>query len=153
MMRRPQLTSLTLAFTLMVALPLGAAADRTAEQVTLIVDNLKDRLGIPQAAHVRIVETNSLGFSVEPTNRGDFELRIDAHFLAQLGDEELVAALAHELGHVWIYTHHPYLHTEALANQIASRVVTRESLQKLYSKLWQFEGWAGNSEELLSQIR
>ena len=44
--------------------------------------------------------------------------------------------VAHELGHVWIYTHHPYLQTEQLANQIAMRVVSRESLDSVYGKVW-----------------
>ena len=44
--------------------------------------------------------------------------------------------IAHELGHVWIYTHHPYLQTEQLANQIALKVVSRESLDSVYGKVW-----------------
>ena len=37
----------------------------------------------------------------------------------------------HELGHVWIFTHHPYLQTEQLANRIAMRLVSRTSGSKL----------------------
>ena len=33
-------------------------------------------------------------------------------------------------------THHPYLQTEQLANQIAMRVVSRESLDSVYGKVW-----------------
>src|SRR5262249_10503755 len=92
-----------------------------------------------QTVVVRFVETNSRAFSVQPDGHGGFLLKIDAHFILRLDDEETKAAVAHELGHVWIYTHHPYLHTEALANEIAARVVSAESLQKLYAKLWRFE--------------
>ena len=92
-----------------------------------------------------------MGFSVEPRpgHHGQFLLSIDTHFLALLDDQELRAALAHELGHVWIYTHHPYLQTEALANQIAMRTVTRPVLEKLYKELWAFDGTPGNIEQLL----
>ena len=48
--------------------------------------------------------------------------------------------MAHELGHVWVFTHHPYLQTEKLANQIAMRVVTRDSLVNVYHKLWEHGG-------------
>jgi hypothetical protein len=74
-------------------------------------------------------------------------LSIDAAFLVHLDDQDLTAAVAHELGHVWIYTHHPFLHTEALANEIAMRVVSRDSLRRLYEKLWAFDGAHGNSDE------
>ena len=63
-------------------------------------------------------------------------MEIDATFLARLTDEELEAAIAHELGHAWLFTHHPYLQTEELANQIAMRVVTRATLERLYGKVW-----------------
>jgi hypothetical protein len=60
-----------------------------------------------------------------------------------LKDDELRAAVAHELGHVWIYTHHPFLQTERLANSVGLRVVDRESFEKMYSKLWTYEGASG----------
>ena len=53
-----------------------------------------------------------------------FKLAIDVAFLEALTDDELEAAIAHELGHVWVFTHHPHLQTEELANQIALRVVS-----------------------------
>ncbi|MNC89431.1 hypothetical protein D3C83_53670 [compost metagenome] len=57
---------------------------------------------------------------------------------------ELEAILAHELGHIWIFTHHPYLQTEALANRIAMRIVTRESLVTVYEKVWKRRGTKGD---------
>jgi hypothetical protein len=74
---------------------------------------------------------------------------VDTGFLIQLDEEEIVAALSHELGHVWIYTHHPFLHTEALANQIALKVTSRDALVKLYLKVSQFEGGHEGSEAML----
>ena len=109
------------------------------ERMTQILDGLKQQLGIPQTIILQLVDTNTRAFSVQPDTHGAFLVKIDAHFLLHLDDEETKAAMAHELGHVWIYTHHPFLHTEALANEIAVRVVSRQALQKLYSKVWQFE--------------
>ena len=53
------------------------------------------------------------------------------------------AVVAHELGHVWIYTHHPYLQTEELANEVAMRVVSRAILEGLYKKVWERAGAKG----------
>ena len=52
--------------------------------------------------------------------------------------------LAHELGHVWVSTHHPYLQTERLANSIAMRVVSRDSLERVYEKMWARDGRKGD---------
>jgi hypothetical protein len=131
--------------------PAAGLSDRKVEGIMEIVDTLKDQLGVLQPLEVKIVPNNSRGFSVEPADRsGHFLLNVDAAFLTQLDDEELTAAVAHELGHVWIYTHHPFLHTEALANRIAMRVVSRDSLKKLYMKLWRFEGSHGSYQEVLA---
>jgi hypothetical protein len=106
---------------------------------------LKQQLGIPQAVNVQIVLTNNRAFSVEPDDqRTHFTISVDSSFLGRLNDQELTAAVAHELGHVWIYTHHPFLHTEALANDIALRVVSKDALTSLYDKLRQFETALGN---------
>ena len=59
---------------------------------------------------------------------GGFTLSFEAGFAERLTEDELTAAVAHELGHVWIYTYFPFLQTEQLANEIAMRVVSRESL-------------------------
>jgi hypothetical protein len=78
-----------------------------------------------------------------------FEIHLDQAFFDSLDPDEVRAALAHELGHVWISSHHPYLQTEALANEVALRAVSRESLKKIYAKLWLRLGTTGNLEELL----
>ena len=63
-------------------------------------------------------------------------MAFEGAFVDSLTDDELRAVVAHELGHVWIFTHHPYLQTEQLANKIALRVVTRETLERVYDKVW-----------------
>ena len=84
--------------------------------------------------------------SVEPVrDDGDgFLLLVEEGFLDAVTEDELRAAVAHELGHVWIFTHHPYLQTEKLANQIAMRLVTRESLVSVYAKVWERQGTKGD---------
>ncbi|MEO5820990.1 MAG: M48 family metalloprotease [Vicinamibacteraceae bacterium] len=95
---------------------------------------------------VELVAANPLKASVEPVNGADrtFRLSIEQGFLDQLTEDELRAVIAHELGHVWIYTHHPYLQTEQLANHIAMQVVSRESLDKVYGKVWADASAAGS---------
>jgi hypothetical protein len=117
-----------------------AENDQSVKRVAEITDELRQELGIQQAVDVQIVPSNSLAFSVEAVDRHThFTISVDASFLRQLNDQELTAALAHELGHVWIYTHRPFLHTEGLANEIALRVISEDSLRSLYGKLQQFE--------------
>src|SRR5262245_8556618 len=88
------------------------SADRGIRELTHIVEHLKKQLEIPNSVEIRIVRNNKLAMSVEPTDHhGDFLLLVDTRFVDRLDDEELTAALAHEMGHVWIYTHHPFLHT------------------------------------------
>ncbi len=69
-----------------------------------------------------------------------FLLTFDEAFLATLNQDELRAVIAHELGHVWIFTHHPYLHTEALANRRAVEFVPAEALEQVYRKVLNFGG-------------
>ena len=57
----------------------------------------------------------SVGTSADAS--GAFQLSIEASFMDVLSDDELEAAVAHELGHVWVFTHHPFLQTEQLANR------------------------------------
>jgi hypothetical protein len=116
------------------ASPAGSAARRLQK----MVDAIREDLAIAHPVAVELVGHNPLKASVGPVkgSPGTFRLAIDRGFLDQLTEEELRAVVAHELGHVWIYTHHPYLQTEQLANKIALRVVSRESLEKVYGKVW-----------------
>ena len=43
-----------------------------------------------------------------------------------------------------MFTHHPYLQTEQLANQVAMRVVSRDTLQRVYTKVWAHSGSKGD---------
>jgi hypothetical protein len=111
-----------------------------------IVSDLQSRLLITSPIVVSIVPSNALMMSVEaPTDtRKTFLLSVEASFLDMLTDDELEAAVAHELGHVWIFTHHPFLQTEELANRIAMRAVRRESLERVYAKVWNRGGTKGD---------
>ena len=80
---------------------------------------------------------------------GPFVITIDRGFIDQLNRAEAEAAIAHELGHVWIYTHHPYLQTERLANDVAMRVINRSAFEPVYKKVWARTGIAGNLIEFL----
>jgi hypothetical protein len=120
-----------------------------------IVEDLQKRLSINSVVNIAIVAHHPLVFSVErdPRNKGCYVLSMDLRFALLLKDQELYAALGHEMGHVWIFTHHPFLHTERLANDIAQRVVPREALASVYSKMWKFEGTPGvPMEQLLGPI-
>ena len=102
-----------------------------------VVDELRARLGISAPVTATIVAKNPLVVTVEPQGhrKGEFLLSFEDGFLAGLDDEELRAVVAHELGHVWIFTHHPYLQTERLANEVAMRIVSRESLDRKSTRL------------------
>jgi len=52
---------------------------------------------------------------------------------------------------VWIFTHHPYLQTEELANQIAMRAVSRASLERVYAKVWERGGTKGDLARFLGE--
>ena len=81
---------------------------------------------------------------------GPFVITADRAFVKSLSEPELEAAIAHELGHVWIYTHYPYVQTERLANDIALRVTSAEILAPVYEKVWQRTGARGNLAEYIS---
>jgi hypothetical protein len=116
------------------------------KHIQSVVDDLLSRLALPQKVGVAVVPKNPLMLSVESVDDGSdaFLLSLEEDFLGELTDEELQAAIAHELGHVWIFTHHPFLQTEALANRIAMRIVSRESLVQVYEKLWKRQGTKGD---------
>jgi hypothetical protein len=111
-----------------------------------LVDDFRGRLAIPDLVVVSIVPENKLVVSVERLKDRDrgFTASFEAAFLDDLSEDELGAVIAHELGHVWISTHHPYLQTEELANEIALRVVSRESLDGVYEKVWKRTGVKGD---------
>jgi Peptidase family M48 len=115
------------------------------------VDDLRIALSIPNEVSVQFVEANPLLVSVEVQKERQhaFVLLVERRFLDQLEEEDLRAVLAHELGHVWIYTHHPFLQTERGANDIAMRVVRRDSLLKVYEKVWQATGIKGDLARFL----
>ena len=132
---------------------MGTFAEERASSTTVpegklqaIVADLKSRMEITSPIVVRIVPSNDLMMSVEaPTDtRQTFLLSVEASFLDTLTDDELEAAVAHELGHVWIFTHHPFLQTEELANRIAMRAVTRATLERVYAKVWERGGTKGD---------
>ena len=117
----------------------------TQSRVQQIVDDFLARLTMPQNVAVSMVAKNPLMLSVEFDDIDNrFLLSLEEDFVADLSDEELRAAIAHELGHVWIFTHHPYLQTEALANQIAQRLVTRDTLVQVYEKVFSRVGTKGD---------
>jgi hypothetical protein len=116
-----------------------------------LTDDLRTRLEIVENVHVTIVDHNPLVMSVETLGgrTGPFVITVDRQFIHELSKDEAEPALAHELGHVWIYTHHPFLQTERLANDIAMRVINRSAFEPVYKKVWQRTGIAGNLIEFL----
>lgn len=149
-MHRPIAATTSLPCALALLLVLLAATSAAAEPVSArsaaglqqLVDGLRARLGITHVVTVTIVESNPRVVSMipPPANGDPFGLAVQGDFLTALTDDEIMAALAHELGHVWVATHHPFLQTERQANDIAMRAVTRYSLSRLYAKLWALTG-------------
>lgn len=113
-----------------------------------LIDQLRIELRITAPVEAVIVASNPLLVSVErqtkKTRDGAFAIAFDRDFLDSLDDDDVRAAVAHELGHVWIFTHHPYLQTERLANDVAMRAVSRESLLRVYEKVWARAGTRGD---------
>jgi len=148
-----QLSSFTLLAVLAASTGTGAAVGRVhnVQRLQDVVDGFRARLGISAPVTATIVATNPLLVTVEPQSdrKGEFLLSFEDGFLAGLSDEEFRAVVAHELGHVWIFTHHPFLQTERLANEVAMRLVSRESLQKVYGKVWERAGVKGDLVQFL----
>jgi hypothetical protein len=116
-------------------------------RVQRLADQLRVKLDIAEQVQVSIVPVDRLLMSVEPVRNGsrrDFRLNVEEDFAKGLSDAELTAAVAHELGHVWIFTHHPFLQTEQLANDIAMRLVSRDALVQLYEQVWSRRGTKGD---------
>jgi len=116
-----------------------------------LVDDLKTQLGIDAVVDAAVVAKNSLVVSVQPVDgaAGTFRMEFEGPFLPSLDQDELKAVIAHELGHVWIYTHHPYLQTELLANTVAMRAVPRATLERVYGKVWDHQGTKGDLARFL----
>jgi Peptidase family M48 len=130
-----------------------AAAEReeVAARIQRVIDGLRAKLEIPSSVEVAVVDQNALAFSVAPpkVEGGAFVISIEASYLDLLSEEEIEAAIAHELGHVWIFTHHPYLQTELGANRIAMRTISRDSLANVYEKVWKRLGAKGDLHAFL----
>lgn len=122
------------------------------ERLQDVTDQLRHRLDILERVLVTIVDHNPLVMSVETLSgrSGPFVITADKAFIKSLTDEEMKAAVAHELGHVWIYTHHPYQQTERLANDVALRVISADVLVPVYEKVWRRTGARGNLAEYIS---
>ena len=118
---------------------------RDQQRIQEIVNEFMARLTMTHKVAVTVVPKNPLMVSVEFTDvESGFLLSVEEDFIGELTQEELEAAVAHELGHVWIFTHHPFLQTEVLANQIAQRLVPRSSLVQVYEKVWKRQGTKGD---------
>jgi hypothetical protein len=119
--------------------------NKDQQRIQDIVDSFMTRLTLHHKVAVSVVPRNPLMFSVEfdDVDTG-FRLTVEENFISELTQEELEAAVAHELGHVWIFTHHPFLQTEALANEIAQRLVPRTSLVQVYEKVFKRQGARGD---------
>src|ERR1051326_9129395 len=103
-----------------------------AQKLAVLATEFRNRLGISAKIEVAIVPDNQRLASVRPlaTDSGTYLLEIDRTFLGGLTNEEKRAIVAHEMGHVWIFTHHPYLQTEPLANDKAELLVSKEALER-----------------------
>jgi hypothetical protein len=136
------LPALLIAFT--AQMDAGEPASTPALQE--LVNGLKTELGIDAVVSAEIVTTNTLLVSVQRVagDPGAFRIMFEERFLSSVDPDELKAIVAHELGHVWIFTHHPYLQTEHLANTVAMRAVPRATLERVYSKVWERQGIKGD---------
>lgn len=125
-------------------------SEADSQRLQRLVDELRGRMGVIASVTVTMVERDERTLSVRRAGRsGEFALSVERGFIAGLPAGQVEAALAHELGHVWIHTHHPYLQTEQLANQVAMRVVSRDQLVEVYRSLWGAQTVHGSLEAFL----
>jgi hypothetical protein len=130
---------------------IGRAGPADVVALQNLTDDLRTRLQIEPRVHVTLVDHNPLVMSVETIagRVGPFIITVDREFIRELNPEEVEAAIAHELGHVWIYTHPPYTQSERLANEIAMRVVRRSAFEPVYAKVWARTGIRGDLVEFI----
>jgi hypothetical protein len=114
-----------------------SATTAAAESVQGVVDEYRGVLGLKPEVRVVLVDENPRVVSVarDPRAPGTFVLSFAREFLAELTLDEMRAVVAHELGHVWIFSNHPYLQTEQRANEVALKLVTHAELESAYRKL------------------
>lgn len=158
--RRPITPALCVGLACLIVVPvleeLPSDPSVKRDQAGAMVDSLRAELAIEQEVDVELVLYHPFVFSVEPVGSDlkTFRLSMEIGFAFLLSDQELRAALSHELGHVWIFTHHPFLQTERLANDIGLRAVSREAMASVYQKLWRYEGTPGvEIDSLLGPVR
>jgi hypothetical protein len=72
---------------------------------------------------------------------GPTDISTSRHLLPGSGDP---LSVADRRGPDVRFLDHPYLQTEELANEIALRVVSRESLDEVYEKVWKRTGTTGD---------
>lgn len=130
------------------------ASDLEEQRLSAVAGEFQTRLGISEAIAVTIVDVNEYLVSVQRSSESGkgFIIKFERKFLPTLSDEEVRAVIAHELGHIWIFTHHPYLQTEPLANEKALQLVSRESLAQVYGKVWEHTGQKGTLQDFLAKM-
>ena len=126
-----------IALSIVLVIQANSATERhKPKKIKNIIEQLKKQMGISEEIGVALVAKNDLIVSVQPRkDRSGFDMSFERAFLNTLDDEDLRAVIAHELGHVWIFTHHPYLQTEDLANSIAFKAVTTNAMDRVYEKV------------------
>ena len=133
----------------------GMIFPRSIEEQNLaaLARTYKRQLGIHADIPVMIIKKNERLASVRPYpgRSATYLMEIDESFLATLSEDEKHAIVAHEVGHVWIFTHDPYQQSEALANEKAEGLVRQNSLVTLYKKVWALGGQDGTLAQFLNQ--
>ncbi len=121
------------------------------QKIAGLAQTFGGRLGIKQRIMVTIAPANTHLVSVESVKKGQgvYRVEFDGAFLRSLNERDLSAAVAHEIGHIWIFTHFPYLQTESLANRQALKLVPRSDLERVYRKVWKWKGKNGNLAEVM----